>query len=41
MRSNGIEDVYPRYVISLDEEDYSNNGITHLNIFNFLMNDEF
>lgn len=37
----GIEDSYPKYVISLDEEDYSKNGINHINIFDFLMNDEF
>lgn len=38
---NAISDSYPKYVISLDEEDYSNNGIKHVNIFDFLMNDEF
>ena len=37
----GIDDAYPRYVISLDEEDYSRDGIKHINIFDFLMNDEF
>lgn len=37
----GIDDSYPRYVISLDEEDYSRNGIKHINIFDFLMNNEF
>ena len=37
----GIDDSYPRYVISLDEEDYSRDGIKHINIFEFLMNDEF
>ena len=36
-----IEDDYPKYVISLDEEDYSRDGIIHMNIFKFLMNDEF
>lgn len=37
----GINDSYPRYVISLDDEDYSRDGINHINIFDFLMNDEF
>lgn len=37
----GIDDSYPKYVISLDEEDFSRNGINHINIFEFLMNDEF
>ena len=37
----GIDDSYTRYVISLDEEDYSRDGIKHINIFDFLMNDEF
>ena len=38
---NGIEDNYSKYVISLDEEDYSRDGIKHINIFEFLMNDKF
>lgn len=38
---NVIDDAYPKYVISLDEENYSRNGINHMNIFDFLMNDEF
>ena len=38
---DGISDSYPKYVISLDKEDYSKDGIKHINIFNFLMNDEF
>lgn len=37
----GIDDGYEKYVISLDEEDYSQDGIKHLNIFEFLMNDKF
>ena len=37
----GIEDNYPKYVISLDKEDFSRNGIKHLNIFNCFMNKEF
>lgn len=38
---NNINDNYPKYVISKDVEDYSQNGIKHLNIFDFLMNDDF
>lgn len=37
----GIDDGYEKYVISLDEEDYSQDGIKHINIFDFLMNDNF
>lgn len=37
----GINDSYPKYIISLDDEDYSRDGINHINIFNFLMDDEF
>ena len=36
-----IKDQYPKYVISMNQEDYSINGIQHLNIFDFLMNDDF
>ena len=36
-----IKDQYPKYVISMNQEDYSMNGIQHLNIFDFLMNDDF
>ena len=36
----GIDDSYPKYVIST-EEDYSRDGIKHINIFDFLMNEEF
>ena len=36
-----INDNYPKYVISKNKEDYSQNGIIHLNIFKFLMDDEF
>lgn len=36
-----IEDNYPKYVISKNDEDYSQNGIKHLNIFDFLMNEDF
>ena len=38
---NVINDNYPKYVISKDTEDYSRDGIKHLNIFDFLMNDDF
>jgi hypothetical protein len=38
---NGINDLYPKYIISLDEENYSRDGIKHINIFDFLMNDNF
>ncbi len=38
---NGIDDFYPKYVISLDEENYSRKGILHINLFDFLMNDDF
>lgn len=38
---NEINDNYDKYVISLDEEDYSRDGIKHINIFDFLMNDDF
>lgn len=37
----GINDAYSKYIISLDEEDYSRDGIKHINIFDFLMDDEF
>lgn len=36
-----IQDNYQKYVISKDNEDYSCNGIKHINIFDFLMNDDF
>lgn len=38
---DAIDDSYEKYVISLDEEDYSRNGIKHINIFKFLMDDDF
>ena len=37
----GINDSYPKYIISLDDENYSKDGIQHVNIFDFLMNDNF
>ena len=38
---DSIKDQYPKYVISMNQEDYSINGIQHLNIFDFLMNDDY
>ena len=38
---NSINDNYPKYVISINKEDYSQDGIKHLNIFDFLMDDQF
>ena len=35
-----ISDNYNKYVISLDEEDYSKNGIKHINAIKFLLSDE-
>ena len=37
----GIMDNYRKYVISLDENDLSRNGIKHINAFDFFMNDNF
>lgn len=36
-----IDDDNDKYVISLDKEDYSRDDIKHLNIFEFLMDDDF
>lgn len=36
-----INDNFPKYVISKDFENYSQDGIKHLNIFDFLMDDDF
>ena len=38
---SNINDNYPKYVISKDKENYSEDGIIHLNIFDFLMNEDF
>lgn len=38
---NGVNDNYPKYVITLDKENYNYNGIQHLNILDFLLSDEF
>lgn len=37
---NSIEDNYPKYVVSLDELDMSQNGIKHFNIRDFLLAQE-
>ncbi len=36
-----VDDNHPKYVISLDKEDFSRNGIKHLNLIDFLMKNEF
>lgn len=38
---DSINDSYEKYVISIDEENYSRNGIKHINVFDFLMNENF
>ena len=38
---NSIMDNYPKYIISLDKVDLSKDGIKHLNILDFLLNDDF
>ena len=38
---SGISDNYPKYVISLDKQDFSRNGIKHINVIDFFMNEEF
>ena len=35
----GVKDNYPKYVVSMDEFDMSRNGIIHMNIRDFLLND--
>ena len=37
---NSISDNFPKYVVSLDEFDFSRNGIKHFNIRNFLLAEE-
>ncbi|MDD2458239.1 MAG: ATP-binding protein [Eubacteriales bacterium] len=34
---SGIQDVFPRYVMTLDMFDFSEQGIVHLNVFEFLL----
>ena len=36
-----IDDNYPKYVISLDKIDLSRDGIIHLNLIDFLLNEDF
>ncbi len=38
---DNIKDNYPKYVISTNKEDYSKDGINYINIFDFLMDDDF
>ena len=38
---DSINDSYEKYVISIDDENYSRNGIKHINIFDFLMDENF
>lgn len=38
---SGIKDNYPKYVVSMDEINFSRNGIIHKNIREFLMSSEF
>lgn len=38
---NSISDNYLKYVISTNKEDYSQDGIKHINIFDFLIDDKF
>ena len=38
---NVINDNYPKYVISLDKVTYEYNGIKHVNLIDFLLDDEF
>ena len=40
MYMSRIRDNYPKYVVSLDELDMSQNGIKHRNICDFLLADE-
>ena len=37
---DGIQDNFPKYVVSLDEFDMSRNGIKHRNIRDFLLAEE-
>ena len=38
IRDSKIRDNSPKYVFSLDKKDTSRNGVTHINIIDFLMN---
>lgn len=37
---NGVNDSYPKYIISLDDKNYSKDGIINLNLIDFLMKDD-
>lgn len=37
---DGVPDHFPKYVISMDELDFSQNGVRHLNIKDFLLSDK-
>ena len=37
---DNIKDNYPKYIISMDTLDFSQNGIIHKNIIDFLLSDE-
>ena len=38
---NNIKDNYPKYVISTDKYDFSQNGIIHKNIIDWLMEEDY
>ncbi len=38
---NVVDDNYPKYVISLDKQTYEYNGIKHINLIDFLLDNEF
>ena len=40
MRFQSISDNYPKYVITMDDVDMSHEGIIHLNLIDFLMDNE-
>jgi predicted AAA+ superfamily ATPase len=35
-----IQDNYPKYILTMDDYDYSRNGIIHMNILDFLKDDD-
>ncbi len=37
---DSIKDNYPKYVLSMDKFDFSQNGIIHMNIIDWLIKDE-
>ena len=37
---NKIQDNYPKYVLSMDKFDFSQNGIIHKNIIDWLLNEK-